>query len=194
MTNLQRTTRILITTIAVAALALVLPAAPPVQAGGLINCVDVTGSAFGRVGCYEMVWVDGNQLRMTFANQGFTGATPSGNLDNFYVIAPQTETPQGPMPSFPHDHVVANVPRQNHGAYSVHLHGYFVLCSAQGIASGACVPTWISSQGMGTLPFAKTVNGQMLTSAELIESAVDSGLLALVDTGAVIVATINPGK
>ena len=43
-----------------------------------------------------------------------------------------------------------------------------------------------------TIPFAKTVNGQMLTSVEAIESAANAGLLMLVDTGAVLVATINP--
>ena len=182
MIRSQRTTRVLIATIAVAALALVSVPAPPVHAEGLRNCVDVTGSAAGRVACYEAVWVNGLQLRMTFANQQFPGATPSDKLDNFYVVAPQTDTPQGPLP-FPHDHVVGDVPAQNHGDYSVHLHGYFVLCSAQGIASGACVPAWTSIQGLGTIPFARTVNGQMLTSVEPIESAADTGLLMVVDTG-----------
>jgi len=193
MTRFQKTTRNLIATITVAALALVLPTAPPVHAEGLRNCVDVTGSAAGRVACYEAVWVNGVQLRMTFADQQSTGATPTDKLDNFYVLAPQTDTIQGTLP-FPHDHVVGNVPAQNHGGYSVHLHAYFVLCSAEGIASGGCVPTMTTIQGLGTIPLARTVNGQMLTSVEPIESAVDSGLLTLVDTGGVLVATINPGK
>lgn len=193
MPHFQKTTRAIIATIAVATLALVLPAAPPVHSAGLRNCVDVTSSAVGRVGCYEAVWANGVQFRMTFSNQQFAGSTPGDRVDNFYVVAPQTDTPQGTLP-FPHDHVVGDVPPQNHGDYSVHLHGYFVLCSAEGIASGGCVPTMTSIQGLGIIPLAWTVNGQMLTSVEPIESAVTSGLLTQFDTGGVLVGTINPGK
>ena len=100
----------------------------------------MTGPQSGRVGCYEVVWADGAQVRMTFSNTRFTGATPKA-LDPFYVLAPQTDTPQGAPPNtFPHDHVVRGVPSQNHGQYSVQLQGFFVLCSGQGIVSGACVP------------------------------------------------------
>jgi len=83
------------------------------------------------------------------------------------------------------------VPPQNHGDYSVHWHGFFVLCSAQGISSGGCVPTMTSIPGLGTVPFAKTVNGQMLTSVEPIESPANAGLLTLFDTGGVFIATIQ---
>jgi hypothetical protein len=47
--------------------------------------------------------------------------------------------------------------------------------------------------GFGSVPFARTVNGQMLTSADAIESAANAGLLTLFDTGGVFVGTINPG-
>ena len=189
----QRASRVLLATMAVAALALVPTAAPPVDAAGLRNCVDVTGRAAARIGCYEDVWANGVELRMTFANSQFTGATPSDRLDAFYVLAPQTDTAQGSLP-FPHDHVVRDVPPQNHGAYSVQLHGFFVLCSAQGIATGSCVPTLSSIEGLGTLPLAKTVNGRMLTSVEPIEAAADAELVTLFDTGAVLIGTINTGK
>ena len=53
------------------------------------------------------------------------------------------------------------------------------------------MPTFTSSP-QGILPFAKTVNGQMLTSADPIESPANSGLIVLVDTGALILGTINP--
>jgi hypothetical protein len=185
--------RALIAAIAIAALTLVVPAAPPVQAAGLVNCVDVTSPAGSRVGCYEDVWADGVQLRMTFAVQGFPGAKPADRVDRFYVIAPQTATPQGALP-FPHDHTVRDVPQQSHGEYSVHLHAFFAICSAEGIASGACVPTTTEVQGLGTLPLATTVNGQALTSVEPIESAVSAGLITLIDTGAVLVATLGPSR
>ncbi|HEX5505436.1 MAG TPA: hypothetical protein VFW96_22655 [Thermomicrobiales bacterium] len=182
----RKAPRVLIAAIAVAALALVVRAAPPVEAAGLTNCVELSGRSGA---CYESVWANGVQLRMTFPKeaQPFTGATPGDRLGTFYVLAPQTATPQGALP-FPHDHVVGNAPAQNAGTYVVHLRGFLVLCSAAGIASGGCVPAM-------TPPFlAKTINGQPLTSVDAIESAANAGLLTLVDTGAVFVATINPGK
>jgi hypothetical protein len=192
MTIPWKTIRILIATIAVFALALGLPAAPSAQAAGLTNCVDL----FGRSGaCYELVWANGVQLRMTFpqAAQQFPGATPGDKVDNFYVVAPQTGTPQGTLP-FLHDHVVRDVPSHNHGTYSVLLRGFFVLCSEQGMASGACVPYMAVIEGLGTLPLATTVNGQMLTSVEPIEAAAASGSITLFDTGATFLGIINPSK
>jgi len=48
-------------------------------------------------------------------------------------------------------------------------------------------------QGLGTVPFAKTVNGHWLTSADAIESASADGLVALINLGpgAVIVGRIS---
>jgi hypothetical protein len=189
----QTTTRLFIATMALAAAAFGVASAPPADAAGLRNCVDITGPQSGRVGCYELVWVDGIEVRMTFSNQSFKGATPR-ELDAFYVLAPQTDTPQGAPPNtFPHDHVVRDVPAQNNGSYSVQLQGFFVLCTGQGIVSGACVPSWTSGAGPDPLPFATTVNGQPLTSADVIESAAAAGLVALIDLGpgAVIVGTIS---
>jgi hypothetical protein len=191
-TRIQTTTRLFIATISLAAVALALVAAPAAGAAGLRNCVDVTGPRSGRAGCYEDVWADGAQYRMTFSNTRFTGATPKA-LDPFYVLAPQTDQPQGAPPNtFPHDHVVRDVPRENHGDYSVQLQGFFVLCSGQGIVSGTCVPLW-TSLGGDPLPFATTVNGHALTSAGAIESAAATGLVALINLGpgAVIVGSIS---
>jgi hypothetical protein len=195
-TRIQTTTRLFIATISLAAVALALVAAPAAGAAGLRNCVDVTGPQSGRAGCFEDVWADGTQYRMTFSNTRFTGTTPSA-LDPFYVLAPQTDKPQGAPPNtFPHDHVVRDVPAQNHGSYSVQMQGYFVLCSGQGIVSGACVPAWTSVGGPDPLPFASTVNGRALTSAGAIESAADAGNLALVNLGpgAVIVGAVTDGN
>jgi hypothetical protein len=191
-TRIQTATRLFIATISLAALALALVAAPAAGAAGLRNCVDVTGPQTGRVGCYENVWADGTQVRMTFSNQSFSGATPRA-LAPFYVVAAQTDKPQGAPPNtFAHDHVVRAVPQQNHGQYSVQLQGFFVLCSGQGIVSGACVPVW-TSLGGDPLPLAGHVNGQALTSTDAIESAADDGNLALINLGpgAVIVGTVT---
>jgi hypothetical protein len=194
-TRIQTTTRLFVATISLAAVALAVVAAPAVGAAGLRNCVDVAGPQSGRAGCYEEVWADRAQYRMTFSNTRFTGATPK-DLDPFYVLAPQTDKPQGAPPNtFPHDHVVRAVPPQNDGQYSVQLQGFFVFCSGQGIVSGACVPSW-TTVGADTLPFAETVNGLPLTSTGAIESAAAAGNLALINLGpgAVIVGAVTQGN
>jgi hypothetical protein len=194
--HFQSITRILLATVAVVGLAIVgAGAATPAEAAGLRNCTEI-GAGFPRSGCWEDVWAGGAQYRMTFATgccTQFKGKVPDG-LDNFYVIAPQGDPPQSLAASFRHDHVVRDIPAQNHGTYSTRLHGFFVLCSASGIASGACVFEPNSPAPGLTLPFAKTVNGQALTSVEPLEAAVGAGLITLVDTGAVIVGTINQNK
>jgi hypothetical protein len=189
----QTTARLFIATLALAAAAFSVASAPSVDAAGPRNCVDITGPQSGRVGCYEKVWVDGVEVRMTFSNTSFQGTTPN-ELDAFYVLAPQTGTPQGAPPNtFPHDHVVRDVPHQNDGNYSVRLQGFFVVCSGQGIATGACVPAWTSTGGPAPVPLAATVNGEPLTSAGAIESAAAAGLVVPINLGpgAVVVGTIS---
>jgi hypothetical protein len=182
MTRSQNTIRVRIAIITVAALMLVFAAAPHAQAAGLPDC-----NYSGKTPCFEKVWVDGVQVKMIFAN--LNPSPTNAPTTNFYVVAPQTGTPQGagPFSPFLHDHVVDSSP------HNAHWHGFLVLCSAQGISSGGCVPT-LTSTPQGIIPFAKTVNGEMLTSVAPIESPANSGLLMLIDTGAVFVATIHPGK
>jgi hypothetical protein len=187
--RIHKATRVRVAALAVAALALLVPAGATVQAAGIRNCADVIGPSFGPVACYETIWANGVQHRMTFANQGFSG-TINSKPDPFYVLAPQTATPQGTVP-FAHDHVAGDVSTQNHGDYSVKLESYFVLCSAPGLISGACEPAWTSIPGFGTVPFAKTVGGQPLNTVERIESAAGAGLVTPIDLGAVIVGTIS---
>ena len=87
---------------------------------------------------------------------------------------------------FLHDHVIGDVRSRNHGDdrgnNRVRYHAFFVLCSAQGISSGGCVPTMTSIPGVGTIPLAKTVNGHNLTSVDPIESPANAALLTLLDT------------
>ena len=187
--------RLFVATLALAGTTVGLVAiAPTTDAAGLRNCVDIPNPPqSGRVGCYELVWSDGVQYRMTFPNQTLDGATPKA-LDPFYVLAPQTSAPQGyPPNTFAHDHVVRALPAGNHGTYSVQLQGFFVVCSGEGIVSGACVPAWTSVGGPEQLPLATTVNGQSLTSTEAIESAADAGLVVPINLGpgAVLVGTIS---
>ena len=187
----KRTGRVLIAALALGGLGIAAPAPQPPAAAGLRNCVDITGSQAGQVGCYENVWANGVEYRMTFSNQGFGGATP-GDLARFYVLAPQGAVTQGPVPHFPHDHVISDVPAEKGGHYSTKLAGFFVLCTGQGLETGACVPLWMSPGGPG-LPFAHTVTGGPLTSTAAIEAAANAGNVALVDLGptAVIVGTVS---
>jgi FtsP/CotA-like multicopper oxidase with cupredoxin domain len=177
----------LTTALAVAALTTGTAGASPVQAAGLVNC----GATGATTPCFEKIWSDGKQVRMTFVN--LNPAPSTAPTRNFYVLAPQTRTPQGTVP-FLHDHVIGDVSPQDHGDARnnnlVRYHGYFVLCSAQGISSGGCVPSMTSIPGLGTIPFAKTVNGHKLTSAGPIESPENAGLLTIFDTGGVFIATI----
>jgi len=180
---------------AVVALASFSGGASPAAAAGLRNCTTMAGE-IGVAGCWEDVWAGGAEYRLTFATGccgSFKGKMPS-DLDAFYVIAPQAEPAQSLNASFRHDHVVRDIPVGNHGSYSVRLHGYFVICSSAGIATGACVYELNSPAPGFTLPFAKTVNGQALTSVEPIEAAADAGLITLVDLGVAILGTINPTR
>jgi hypothetical protein len=189
-TRLRTTARILIATAALAATAVVLPAASPANAtGGLRNCVDLTGRAVDQVGCWEHVWADGEEVRMTFSNTGFRGETPR-DLSPFYVLAPQGGVAQGALP-FGHDHVIDRSPAHNGGSYGVRLATFFVLCSGEGIATGGCVPTMSHIEGLGDLPLAKSANGQPLTTTDRIERAAAAGLLAVIPVGVVIVGTVT---
>jgi hypothetical protein len=180
-----RLIRVLLGTATVGALTIVLGAASPVQAAGLKNCADNGITA----PCFEKVWSDGKQVKMTFLD--FNPAPSNDPTRNFYVIAPQVRVPQGTVP-FLHDHVIGDASDKDHGDIRVRYHAFFVLCSAQGISSGGCVPAMTSIPGLGMVPFAKTVNGHKLTSADPIESPENSGLLTIMDTGGFIVATIKP--
>jgi hypothetical protein len=192
----ETTVRLVLTAAAAVGLTVMgVPVTRPVDADGLRNCTTMDPALGGaaRAGCWEDVWSDGAEYRMTFATgccSSFKGKDP-GDLDRFYIIAPQAEPPQSLNASFRHDHVTRDIPARNGGAYNVRLHGYFVTCSASGMASGACLFE-MSSPGPGfTLPLAKTVNGGSLTSAAAVEAGVGTGLITLVDAGAVIVGTIG---
>lgn len=189
LTHFHKPILVRIAAIAVAALMLVLASAPFAQAAGLPNC-----SYSGTTPCFEKIWVDGHQFKMTFIN--LTPPPSTAPTTSFYVLAPQTGTPQGagPFSPFLHDHVTA-MPSHNENdeALNVRYHGFLVFCSAQGIASGACVAT-MTLIGGGTVPLAKTVNGQRLTSVDRIESAANAGLLTLIDTGADFIARIHSDK
>ena len=193
MINRTKVRAVISGTVAAAAIAAMAigATAQAADGAGIRNCVDITGKQFNQVGCYEKVWSGGTEYRMTFSNLSFSGSAPK-DLDAFYVTAPQGPEAQGYAPAFLHDHTVRDIPTGNAGTYTTKLQGYFVLCSGQGLTTGACVPLWTSPAGPA-LPFAATVNGQRLTSTGAIESAAADGDLVLVNLGptAVIVGSIS---
>jgi hypothetical protein len=162
--------------------------AVPAAHAAPVNCVHRTHQG----ACYEFVWVHGVEVRMTFPQGGDPlPHVPNAKVQNFYVIAPQTDTPQGDVPSPLHDHTIQAAPGDP--GWTPFMHGYFVVCSAEGLTSGACVAV-DTDFGAGPLALAQSVNGEPLTSAETIEAGIDAGLLDLLDTGAVFLGTVSPAR
>jgi hypothetical protein len=180
---IRRTIAVAVVSIAIAMFVSAVPAAQAVP----VNCVNQTHQG----ACYEFVWVNGVEVRMTFPQAGKPlSHVPNAKVQNFYVIAPQTATPQGDIPPI-HDHTIQAAPGDP--GWTPFMHGYFVLCSAEGLTSD-CVATFTQFPGVGTLPLAKSVNDEPLTSAETIEAGINAGLLVAVDTGAVFIGTVSPAR
>jgi hypothetical protein len=161
--------------------------AVPAAHAAPVNCLNRTHQG----ACWELVWVNGVEVRMTFPQAGDPLPTiPNARVQNFYVMAAQTATPQGFVPPI-HDHTIQAAPGDP--GWTPFMHGYFVICSAAGLSSGDCVAV-STDFGFGPLPLAQSVNGEPLTSAEMIEAGIAAGLLDLVDTGAVFIGTVNPAR
>jgi len=169
------------------AISMFVSAVPAAQAAP-VNCVHQTHQG----ACWEFVWVNGVEVRMTFPQAGNPLPTiPNAKVQNFYVMAAQTDTPQADVPPI-HDHTIQAAPGDP--GWTPFMHGYFVICSAEGLTSGDCAATFTDFPGFGTLPLAKSVNGEPLTSAETIEAGIDAGLLVAFDTGAVFLGTVSPAR
>ena len=168
------------------AISLFVSAVPAAQAAP-VNCTRQTHKG----ACYEFVWVHGVEVRMTFPQMGNPlPHVPNAKVQNFYVIAQQTETPQGDLPAN-HDHTIQAAPGDP--GWTPFMHGYFVVCSDAGLMSG-CVAVESDFPGFGTLQLAQSVDGEPLTSAETIEAGIDAGLLVALDTTAVFVGNVSPAR
>jgi hypothetical protein len=170
------------------AISMFVSAVPAAQAAP-VNCVHQTHQG----ACYEFVWVNGVEVRMTFPQAGHPlSHIPNAKVQNFYVIAPQTATPQGDVPAPIHDHTIQAAPGDP--GWTPFMHGYFVVCSAEGPTNDDCVAVPSDFPGFGPLPLAQSVNGEPLTSAETIEAGIEAGLLDVVDTTAVFIGTVSPAR
>jgi hypothetical protein len=169
------------------AISMFVSAVPAAQAAP-VNCLHRTHQG----ACYELVWVHGVEVRMTFPQAGNPlPHVPNAKVQNFYTIAAQTDTPQGFVPPI-HDHTIQAAPGDP--GWTPFMHGYFVICSAEGLTSGDCVAVVTDFPGFGTMPLAQSVNGEPLTSAETIEAGIDAGLLVALDTTAVFLGTVSPAR
>ena len=165
--------------------------APPAAQARVIDCVVQPQPPQGA--CYEPVWVNGQQIIMTFPQAaGQFHHVPSAKQQPFYVLAPQTGTAQGQTPGFFHDHVIATAPSE--GGFTPFMHGYFVICSLEGISTGACTFNVETPPGGAPLPLTKSVTGYDLTYAADIQAAANAGLVVLLDTGAVFIGTAGPSS
>jgi hypothetical protein len=93
------------------------------------------------------------------------------------------------VPAFVHDHTIAAAPGS--GGWSPFMHGYYVICSAEGISTGACEYSLRTIPGGGSIPLTVSVNGEPLTSAATIEAGIHAELVIAIDTGAVFVGAIT---
>jgi hypothetical protein len=165
--------------------------APPAAQARVIDCVVQPQPPKGA--CYEPVWVNGQQIIMTFPQAAAkVHKVESGKQQPFYVLAPQTGTAQGQTPGFFHDHVIATAPSD--GGFTPFMHGYFVICSQEGIATGACTFNVETPPGGVPLQLTKSVTGYDLTFAADIQAAANAGLVVLIDTGAVFIGTAGPSS
>jgi hypothetical protein len=189
--NVHRSIRLMAAAVGIAALATSMMTATGsvAQAAGLTNCV----TAIRHVACWENVWADGHEVRMTFPQAGDPmPAIPNAKTQPFYVVAPQTDTPQGDVPAFVHDHTIAAAPGS--AGWTPFMHGYYVVCSAEGISTSACEYSLRTIPGGGEIPLAVSVNGEPLTSAATMQAGIDAGLMVAIDTGAVFVGTVSPAR
>ena len=169
------------------AISMFVSAVPAAQAAP-VNCLHRTHQG----ACWELVWVNGVEVRMTFPQFGQPlPHVPNAKVQNFYTIAAQTDTPQGFVPPI-HDHTIQAAPGDP--GWTPFMHGYFVVCSAEGLTSGDCVAVVTDFPGFGTMPLAQSVNGEPLSSAETIEAGIDAGLLVALDTTAVFLGTVSPAR
>jgi len=165
--------------------------APPAAQARVIDCVVQPQPPKGA--CYEPVWVNGQQIIMTFPQAAAkVHKVESGKQQPFSVLAPQTGTAQGQTPGFFHDHVIATAPSD--GGFTPFMHGYFVICSQEGIATGACTFNVETPPGGVPLQLTKSVTGYDLTFAADIQAAANAGLVVLIDTGAVFIGTAGPSS
>jgi hypothetical protein len=175
---------------AMTATVLVALMAPPAAQARVIDCVVQPQPPKGA--CYEPVWVNGQQIIMTFPQDGRpVDPVPNAKTQPWYILGPQTATAQGPTPGFFHDHVITKAPGE--AGFTPFLHGYLVLCSPQGITTRACTFNWETPPGGSTpIPLTQSVTGYDLTFAADIQAAANAGLVVLVDTGAVSIGTQGP--
>lgn len=137
----------------------------------------------------DLAWGDGQLWLMI---HGPTNPSNGTSHRDLYIVAPQTDTPQGSS-SEPigvvHDHVLS-IPSDAQGEYTAIWDVVIVFCNPH---SAACVPGTASCPVFAHgLCLAKTVNGQPLTSDGAIDDAASAGAVILVEPGDSFVCPVVP--
>ena len=137
----------------------------------------------------ELAWGDGQVWLMV---HGPTNPSAALSHRDLYLVAPQTDVPQGSASEpvgVAHDHVLS-IPSDGHGEYTAIWDVVIVFCNPH---SSACVPTTSSCPSFAHgLCLAKTVNGQALTSDAAIDGAAGAGAVILVEPGGSFVCPVVP--
>ncbi len=137
----------------------------------------------------QKAWGDGQVWLMI---HGPTNPSAAISHRDLYIVAPQTDVPQG-SPLEPigvaHDHVLS-IPSDGHGQYSAIWDVVIAFCNPH---SSACVPDTASCPTIAHgLCLAKTVNGQSLTSSGAVDDAAAAGAVILVEPGDSFVCPVVP--
>ena len=163
-------------------------------AAGLRNCVDITGPQSGRVGCYEDRLGGRHPGPDDVLEHPVHGRDPEGARS---VLRAGTTDRQAAGRAAQH---VPARPRRPRGpaarttaSTATKLQGFFVLCSGQGIVSGACIPSWTSVGSPTRCRSRRPSMDSRSRRPSAIESAATAGNLALINLGpgAVIVGAIT---
>ena len=190
----QTPARLLMATFGLAVITLGVGSIPTAEAGGLRNCVEITGKTSGRVGCFELVWVDGVQRRMTFSNQGLRRRDAAGARR---VLRPRAavRTPRRatrPTPSRTTTSSATSRPATTAPTAS-NSRATSSSAAVRGSRAGPAFLPGRRSAAPRQLPLVVSVDGHPLTSAEAIETAAAAGLVVPINLGpgAVIVGTLS---
>ncbi len=137
----------------------------------------------------DLAWADGQVWLMI---HGPTNPSNGMSHRDLYIVAPQTDTPQGSAAEpvgVVHDHVLS-MPSDGHGQYTAIWDVVIVFCNPH---SSACVPGTASCPTFAHgLCLAQTVNGQPLTSDSAIGAAASAGAVILVEPGDSFVCPVVP--
>ena len=183
-TRIRSTASSAVATMALATIAFGLAAAAAGNGAGLRNCVEITGKKSGGVGCYELVWVDGDAGPDDVLEHRASRARRRRHSTRSTSWRPDRQ-PAG----LPAEHLPAR-PRRPRRSRPEPRRATAPSCRA----SSSCAAVRASpaahafrrgppSAGPSSCRLRRPSTARSLTSTGVIEAAADAGLLALINLG-----------